>query len=258
LSREVETSLKFSNLGRGDYTHLSLLAERWRAGVRQKRTLVSTDKVVTINVSNVASKQVALTFPDMSGEAFDHMWEARECFTSAADHLKARGATVLFIHADTIQSPQWVLDVVSLSRKLGVEVDATHPVSWSASLAPTQVKLVDMLQMLNSPPLAADGGKLAIVFSAWDKVAEERLSPSAFLATRLPLLDQYLRHGNHGYEFSIWGVSAQGGDYKGEDEMAPTGLEKLLALDQPSSRISVFGGEAETHDITEPIAWLVN
>ena len=52
------------------------------------------------------------------------------------------------------------------------------------------------------------------MLSAWDKVEDEGHDPEIFLTQELPLLDQYLRQGTDGWDFRIYGLSAQGGDYE--------------------------------------------
>ncbi len=52
------------------------------------------------------------------------------------------------------------------------------------------------------------------MLSAWDKVEDEGHDPETFLTQELPLLDQYLRQGTDGWDFRIYGLSAQGGDYE--------------------------------------------
>ena len=96
------------------------------------------------------------------------------------------------------------------------------------------------------------------MLSAWDKVREEGLPPADYLRTKLPLVHQYLHRGADDWNFRIYGLSAQGGDYDklaGNAEREPE-AEPLRNLDQPSTRIQLVGPVPETHDLTEPLAWL--
>ncbi len=86
-------------------------------------------------------------------------------------------------------------------------------------------------------PLNVQIHRIAIVLSAWDKVEEEGQSPERFVGERLPLLKQYLDSGADGWQWKVYGVSAQGGDYEKENEPL-TGpklvkLNELKALDEP-------------------------
>ena len=103
--------------------------------------------------------------------------------------------------------------------------------------------------------------KISTVLSAWDKVEEEGRTPERFLAERLPLLKQYLDSKADGWEWKVYGVSAQDGDYEKEGEsFTGTRLEKLQelkALDEPSMRIKCFNTSTSS-DLTEPISWLMS
>jgi hypothetical protein len=211
-----------------------------------------------MNLFDGTDTQVRVTFPDVAGEAFRQIWEERECDPMVAEILQA-GEVLLLVHADTIRAPQWVVDVAALSRQLGIAIPDGAEVPWHPRLAPTQVQLVALLQLMCEPPLDVGPRRLAIMLSAWDKARDEGLSPEAFLTAKMPLLDQYLRGAADGWNWQVYGVSAQGGDYDPIEPNAPLvpEAEKLRELDRPSMRISLIGGEAESHDLTEPLAWLV-
>ena len=125
--------------------------------------------------------------------------------------------------------------------------------------APTQVPLVDLLQHLGQPPLAAGPRRLAVILSAWDKAEGEGLPPEPFLAAKLPLLDQYLRSGRDRWDWRVYGVSAQGGDYDKNkaDAVETAEAGRLRDLDIPSKRIRLVFEGTESHDLTEPLQWLM-
>ena len=97
------------------------------------------------------------------------------------------------------------------------------------------------------------------MLSAWDKVADEGLDPETFLNARLPLLGQYLRRTADEWDWRVYGLSAQGGEYDSTKQDVPPSpeAEALRNLDQPSARIRLLHGGAETRDLTEPLAWLM-
>ena len=194
-----------------------------------------------------------------AGEAFRQMWEGRDCEPAIAEILRC-GDVLLFVHADTIRAPSWIVDEVALSIAAGIERPGGQTKAWDPRLSPTQVQLVDLLQLFRMPPLDVGPRRLAIVLSAWDTVRDEGLTPIDFLRSRLPLLNQYLRRGADDWTWRIYGLSAQGGTYdKLEDsaERVPE-AEELRKLDRPSKRIQLVGPVAETHDLTEPLAWLMD
>ncbi|WP_210201924.1 hypothetical protein [Rhizobium sp. M10] len=255
-SREVATLLRFANLRVGDATHLNAIAARWRDAVEQDRTGLTGTRLVSMNLGDDTGQQIRISFPDVPGEAYRRIWEDRECSPAVADLLQANGV-MLFIHADTIRAPSWVVDEVDLARKLGLEVDQNTPVSWHPRLAPTQVQLVGLLQSLLASPLDVGERRLAVLFSAWDKVDAEGLDPNSFLHQKLPLLAQYLRQSPK-WLTRVYGISAQGGDYDSVEvgALPREEAEELRNLDDASTRIKLVGPIPATHDLTEPLTWL--
>lgn len=251
------TKLVFAGLSNGNYQHLNDLAKLWRCGKIQKRTQVDGAKRVAMQLKNETGQQLVATFPDLPGEDYDRMWERRELDKASQESLTAP-AIVLLIHGDTIRLPAWVADRMALAKQLGMPQGEQEPVEWNASLAPTQVKLVALLQMLMSKPLDVGPRRLALLISAWDKVEAEQLSPARLLESKLPLLFQYLRNGRDPWDWRVWGLSAQGGDYEDPDkgDSFPE-TDKLRDLERPSDRIKLVDGETVSSDITMPLAWLV-
>jgi hypothetical protein len=255
------TALRFESLRDGDFTHLNAIATRWRKGLTQIRTETPSNKLVSMNLANGAGDIIRLTLPDLSGESYRDMFELRECAVQVAGFLEASQGMLLLIHADKIKEPLMVTTVVAHAQALGSSLTIGQEVPWEPRLAPTQIQLVEFLQLLRQPPLSVPFKRVAIVFSAWDKVEDEGRSPSRFLEERLPLLKQYLDSSADDWEWTVYGVSAQGGDYEGEGEPL-TGtklsrLNELRALDEPSMRIKVVSKEATSSDLTEPISWLM-
>lgn len=261
-ARADQTSLRFESLRNGDSSHLNALAKRWRDGLTQIRTEIRSNQLVSMNLLDASSVPLRLTFPDLSGESYRVMFEDRDCAPAVAEIL-TRGEGMLFlVHADRIRQPHLVVNVVSQSNALGSAIPGGQEVAWSPSLSPTQIQIVDFLQLLRLPPLQVPFRRIAFVLSAWDKVVDEGRTPQEFLTERLPLLDQYLRSGADDWVWRIYGVSAQGADYEKDNvTLSPSQLAKLQelrAMDEPSMRIRVVSEGSESHDLTEPIAWLMS
>jgi hypothetical protein len=260
-ARAGQTSLRFESLRNGDSSHLNELAARWRDGMTQIRTETKSNQLVSMNLLDASGSPLRLTVPDLSGESYRVMFEDRDCSPAVAEIL-TRGEGMLFcVHADRIRPPHLVVNMVSQSNALGSPIPAGQEVAWYPSLSPTQVQIVELLQILRLPPLAVPFQRVAIALSAWDKVAEENRSPQEFLAERLPLLDQYLHSSADGWVWRVYGISAQGADYEKENvTLSPSQLAKLQelrALDEPSMRIRVVSESSESRDLTEPISWLL-
>jgi hypothetical protein len=257
----AQTALRFESLRNGDAAHLNALATRWRNGLKQARTEIGSSQLVSMNLKNTSGDVVRLTLPDLSGESYRDMFEVRECDPAVAGFLGGSQGMLLLVHADNIRQPLMVTQAVAQTEALGSTIPDRQEIAWEPRLAPTQVQLVELLQLLRQPPLNVPFRRLAIVLSAWDKVEDEGRKPEQFLGERLPLLKQYLDSDADEWERKVYGVSAQGGEYEQEDDRF-TGpkldkLNELKALDEPSMRIKVVSDSATSSDLTEPISWLM-
>ena len=258
-ARDVPTKLRFGNLLAGTAKHLNEIAARWRNAEKQERTLMLGSRVVSMNLKSADDSVVKVTFPDVPGEEYRRMWEDRDANPDVIAILRA-GGVLLFMNADDIHGPNWIADENAMYAKWGLAPIAPgEPVPWHPRAAPTQVQLVDMLQLLRSPPIDIGPRKLAIMLSVWDKVSEEGRTPAAFLAEKMPLLDQYLRHNADAWTYVTYGISAQGGDYDDVDPEKEKTLEAeaLRQYDKASTRVDVVMGDVHSHDLTEPLAWLM-
>ena len=257
--REIPTQLRLNSLVRGNQKHLNEIAERWRNAQMQERTSLGGNQFVTISVLDTTGQPSTITFPDVQGEAYQKMWEDRECDREVA-HTLGQGNVLLFIHATNIKAPHWVIDIATQTRALGLPVEGGALVPWRPHLAPTQVQAVGLLTLLTDGPLDSGPRRLAVMLSAWDKANGEGLNPSNFLREKLPLLHQYLTTNPQQWDMRVYGVSAQGGDY---DEVKvgakPTkSAEDLRDLDKPSTRIDLTDGASRSNDLTIPLAWLLS
>lgn len=258
-ARDVATKLAFDSLRDGDQTYLNTIVRQWRDARVQARTS-GQPTLVSMNLRDANGTRLRVTFPDLSGESYRRMWEDRDCDPDVARILGRGTGVLLFVHADRIECPQWIVDVSGWMRRLGLPLEEGKPIKWHPRHAPTQVQLVELLQFLHMPPLDIGPRRVAIALSAWDKVEPEGRTPSAFLAEKLPLLHQYLEHGPLAERWRVYGVSAQGGDYEplegSKAEWSRKDVERARAYDEPSDRIKLTSDVARSRDLTEPIAWL--
>jgi hypothetical protein len=253
---EIDSKLKYVTLRAGNAEHLHEIATRWRQAKTQERTSVVGDKLVSMILQAEGGEPQTITFPDVAGEAFLQMWGERECDETVANWLKQPGV-LLFVHADKVTVPKWVIDEKLLQEDMGVEREEEELVGWSPSLAPTQVQLTDLLQSMQADPLDVGFRRLAIILSAWDKAAGRGLTPEKYLAMKMPLFSQFLQNGlDRTWEVRIYGISAQGGDYDDNTKTLPE-AERMRAVDIPSKRIKVTYAGIESHDLTEPLQWLL-
>ncbi len=259
--RSEETSLRFESLRDGDHSHLNALAKRWRDGKTQMHTEVASNQLVSMNLVDTAGQNLRLTFPDLSGESYRQMFEDRECDPTVAKIITDGEGMLFFVHADKIRLPHLVTTVMAQSTSLGATIPSGQYTPWNPRTSPTGIQIVELLQLLGLQPLSVPFRRVAIVLSAWDKVIDEGRTPEDFLAERLPLLNQYLRARADGWDWRVYGISAQGADYEKENEtltaVQAAKLQQIRSLDSPSMRINVVSAGSESHDLTEPISWLI-
>jgi hypothetical protein len=180
-----------------------------------------------------------LAVPDIAGLHFANQWMSRALPAATLEQLQNCVGVILFVHP-TVTKP---------ARKDTGDGDELESVGvpWDAAFAPTQVRLVDMLQAAVTETLGPLL-RVAIVISAWDTVAPGEL-PANWLKRELPLLDQFLAANWSSVSARVYGVSAIGGTL-GE-------REALARIDSPSSRVRVAIGSEITSDLTLPLHFLL-
>lgn len=269
--RRVSKVLAFDSIGDNDQSYLRKIVTVWRKATEQARTRLTGLSAVKMNLKDDAGNVVEVAIPDAPGEDFRAMWEDRELGRVLGESL-ADGNILLLLNGNKVKSPSWVTERAAQRRATGKLKAETLPKDWHPSLAPTQVQLVDLLQLISHAPVGRAGRKIVVMISAWDKVEGERLTPDAFLRQKLPLLAQYLEAARDGWTTRVYGVSAQGGEYDsneanvqpegGEDPKtkATTGrdAERLREVDIAANRIRLVFAERESNDLTEPLKWLMH
>ncbi|MGI3898926.1 MAG: TRAFAC clade GTPase domain-containing protein [Janthinobacterium lividum] len=255
--RPEGAALRFRELGAGDRKYLNEIAKRWRSAHEQKRTLLSV-QTVSLNMLGVDDQPVSITFPDLAGETFKRMWIDRSCSVEVYERLLASGLMV-FVHADRIIHASYVREASHIANIAGETLVAGEPTAWSAETAPTQVQLVGLLDALRSPPFNETRRRVAVIISAWDRAEAEGLTPADYLAGRMPLLAQYIRQNLPDWDWRIYGVSAQGGEFDPDEKGKPraANIDRLRELPTLAARIKTVGPEGESNDLTEPLSWIL-
>lgn len=266
--RRVAKALSFDSIGENDHSYLRKIVTVWRGATEQARTRLTGLSAVKMNLKDGDGNVVQIIVPDAPGEDFRAMWENRELGSVLGASL-AIGNIMLFVNGNKIKAPAWVTERAAQRKATGREQVEVPVKDWDPSLAPTQVQLVDLLQLISRAPVGPADRKVAVMISAWDKVEGEGLTPETFLHAQMPLLAQYIDAGLDGWSSRIYGVSAQGGEYDSNDDNAkaveggqPKKLkkgrdaERLRDVDIPANRIRLAFREEESHDLTEPLQWL--
>lgn len=268
--RRVAKVLAFDTIGENDHSYLRKIVAVWRKATEQARTRLTGLSAVRMNLRDAEGSVVQITMPDAPGEDFRAMWEDRELGRVLGESL-VKGNILLLVNGNKVKAPAWVAERAAQRKATGRQKAEALPKEWHPRLAPTQVQLVDLLQLISHPPVGTAGRKIVVMISAWDKVEGEKLAPDAFLRVKLPLLAQYFEGGRDGWVTRVYGVSAQGGEYDGNDANAEPvegkalkkagkgrDADRLREVDIPAERIRLVFGEEESNDLTEPLQWLMH
>ena len=230
-SEEVPGSLVVSEVS-GIRDHLNRIREAWLNCQEQERTIIPAEKVVSFRLRNPETGQVVeLSLPDLSGETFKLQWETRQMAPEFHQLASGCSGALLFVHPHTVQEPVRIdatidslaaaieevpaggVDAGSQPERLGQlpaqlpgqqlsTADQVEP--WSALHAPTQVKIVEILQFLLAGPFVNRRLPIALIVSAWDLISGGQ-APLRWIKERLPLLYQFLCANEESIPFeNLW------------------------------------------------------
>lgn len=269
-SKEVDGSLILARL-EGNQSYLNEIRETWARASTISRTIPGKEPDLNFILANESGDELEIHVPDLSGEAFEADWVERSMGKERATILSDVSGAMLFINPKNVRSEVLISAVAGDASELEDELDdegntgeqqiedadqngdvmygADVPNEWRAEQAPTQIQLVDLLQILlhlnKRRPIS-----LVVVVSAWDEI-KQTIKPENWVKRELPLLWQFLKSNSNDLNSTFWGISAQGGDLEKESN-------KLKEIDIPSERISVVPTEnGVSHDITRPLRWLM-
>jgi hypothetical protein len=253
-SGEVQGSLRLKQL-KGDLSYLNLIRGLWVDAQDLERTHLSDQGNLLMLLEDSACKSCELWIPDLSGEGFETQWTDRVASKEYCSYVERSAGGMLFIHPHVKESHLITEINAILPPADNKEANGTKQpiVKWDPALAPTQVQLVEIMQFV-STIRSQKPFKLAVIVSAWDLVLsiEPNQDPETWVQKHLPLLRQHLSNNAKSIQCKFYGISAQGGNFETDERRTALREENL-----PSNRISVSDGVGLTHDITEPVKWLI-
>jgi len=263
-SNEVDGSLTLARL-EGNKSYLNEIRETWARASTVGRTNPGKEPDLSFILADESGNELEIHVPDLSGEAFEADWVERSMRKERAAILSNVSGAMLFINPKNVRSEVLISAVADDVSELEDELDdegitgeqqieeemagTDEPNEWRAEQAPTQIQLVDLLQILlylnERRPIS-----LVVVVSAWDEI-KQTIKPESWVKRELPLLWQFLKSNPNDLNSTYLGISAQGGDLAKESD-------RLKGIDIPSERISVVStADGVSHDITRPLRWLM-
>jgi hypothetical protein len=242
---EVSSSFSADTL-QPDRVYLNGIRDSWLKFTPVGRTPLKGGETVSLSLrDNVAQRMVEITLPDVSGERFRLQWTTRKVTVDYARYASECIGALLFVH------PLQINKVPMITPMDTRPLIAGHNITqWSADDAPTQVQVVELLQILRYLRSVETPLRIAVIISAWDLVPG-RTPPPAWLERNMPLLSQFLRSNPDVAPNRIYGVSALGGDLERD-------RQKLIAEMVPANRIVVIEEDRSRHkDLSTPLSFLL-
>src|SRR5687767_4709203 len=89
-----------------------------------------------------------LIFPDMSGEAFRHLWEDRQWEEQYDEVARSTTGALMFIHPNRVQHPARIAEIPVPGEVTALNQNQTrNRIEWHPSQAATSVQMVEFLQL---------------------------------------------------------------------------------------------------------------
>ena len=206
---------------------------------------------------------ITVHIPDLGGETLRLLVEDRVWHPRLQDTIAASNAMLPFLHPEKLSLPMTIAmadkvlsglqspsgtdssksaDGQDAERSTALELPEFRAVS-----ACTVAKCIDALENILTYQRTRWPIRLGIVISAWDTV-EGSPTPASWLKDRAPALDSFASANPDMIEWSLYGVSAQGGKL-------PAQKDELLALGSVRNRVSARNASGAEVPLTDPLRW---
>ena len=241
-----------------------------------KRTYGLELNNVALSLYNQNQEWMQFVVPDSSGEIFRDLVYDRRIASNIMDHIVESDMLLFFINVNTMiweeriklgeksaikqlneeqgdkvtQSAEDIVEEYARDRE-NEQIKSKEQVKNKEKEQKkynNQSALVELLQIIIY--LVPHSLNIRFVISAWDLVEKEfkqdKVTPKEYIKIKLPLLYQYLEFNSKLFDYEIWGVSAQGGDFDDEDDL------KKLQSNDGEDYICVVDSKADTSkDLTK-------
>ena len=196
-----------------------------------------------------------LEWPEYAGERLFAIVDRRTIPDEWRESVRGASGWLLFIRSSTLKLYEDLL-----VRPTNVEPQ--HSESPNATVDGAgwddRARYVELLQMFlfaarRSTSELIEAPRLAVVFSCWDELNGEAITPEKLLAERLPLLDAFIRSTWQEGSWSVWGLSSLGRALRNEEpdeDFRTHGPQKFGYVLRP-------GETTQDPDLTSPVAWLL-
>lgn len=233
----------------GSREYLDELADRVSLGLEIHRTEIDANQRLLLELGFKGKGSAEIEIPDLSGEAVRELIEERIWHRSLADTVTNAESMMLFLHPSEIQFPI-PANVVEVKTESTREIEKPRAAAgFKPSDACTSAKIIELLENIVELRFDLWPLRLAIVVSAWDRVADDT-NPSRWLDDRLPAVAGFLRANPDLVNHSVFGVSAQGGQL-------PEDQTELLKKGDVSARSYAVLDSGERAPMHAPLDWIL-
>lgn len=226
-----------------DLEYLVELEKKWLSLESLERSVHPGPKEISLLITDRSTnEEIVVEIPDITGEDYRSAWQYASWDEGVRQIVERADGILLFVRTDDVREAH-LIDVAELPAE---ESNETNKQQWDPLSSPTQAILCDLLEQISHiqldrvPPIA-------VVCSAWDKVADIGLDPAGWLGWQMPLLDQWLRSQQPPVRFQIFGVSAQGGDLHSKEQREAL-KDRIVNRPVPEGAVPV----------DEPLRWLLS
>ena len=248
----------------GDRSYLQELGERVAVGAEIGRTEVASGEGMQLTLG-FEQGDVRVEIPDLGGETLRLLVEDRVWHPRLKNTIAAADAMLLFLHPEEhclptaigiadevlkgLESTQGAGDTELADRPDGGSRNAREVPEFENAAACTVAQCLDALENILWYRRSRWPIRLVIVISAWDTV-DGSLTPAEWLRDRAPALDSFANANTDMVEWSLYGVSAQGG-------RLPDDRDELLARGSVRERAYARSARGDAVSLAEPLRWVL-
>lgn len=231
-----------------DKSYLYKLYDPWLVYREVDRTTQGTIASTTFDLIHPENpdKHLNLNLPDIAGEDYESLLHGD---SSLKDNLKnIPDCMMFFIDSRNLSHHALIEDLPDIEVNSNDSND-NDPLQLEFTLnsISTDVKNVLLLKELQK---MFNFQRVCFILSCWDKRSKEEI-PEAVLRREAPFLYNFIKY--HYPHSSIYGLSAQGAEYTGDEEQQ----EALYDKTQNGTRAYVKKEYALSYDITQPLLSLL-
>lgn len=239
-----------------DLQHVRALADAMRGLEVLARTRSEEHEELNLSVVFAGEHDAVLRIPDLSGELLQAIIEQRTMPEELAQELGQAAGLLVFLHPMRISLPTGLSvagapddedreeESVELTNDTDEGDAATNTDRFSNAKACTAAQLIDCLE--NALELMAEDWpvRVALVVSAFDLTHGR--SPDQWLVDRVPALKSFLDTNADRVEWTVFGVSAQGGRRGHSADLLPKDLHE---------RAFARNAQGEEVEFSDPVRW---